>query len=103
MLLALLLGLSSAFRSSLRRAVARSLVLGDMRIQLYGTKNAFTTVRPHDVLLYELEQPMSEGQTQGIGIYRADNSIEPLCTYVICLYTRMRRLCLYWTALFECI
>ena len=96
LVVALQLLITGAFLARLGGRRTRLEQLKDMRIQIYGTKNAFTTVRPFDVVLYELEEPAEEDtdgegeelqkpskpkKMQRIGLYRADNTIAPLCTY----------------------
>jgi enamine deaminase RidA (YjgF/YER057c/UK114 family) len=51
--------------------------LAELRIQIQGTRNAHTTLRNNDVVLYKLDPPM-EQCVRGIGVYQADKSIAPL-------------------------
>jgi enamine deaminase RidA (YjgF/YER057c/UK114 family) len=60
-----------------RRALIPRKLLAELRIQIHGTKNAHTTLRNHDVVLYKLDPPVEEC-VRGIGVYQADQTILPL-------------------------
>ena len=52
----------------------------EMRLLIHGTKNAYTTIRSGDVVIYELEEPtLNRGCTKRIGLYNNDGDVEPLC------------------------
>lgn len=53
---------------------------GEMRILIHGTTNAYTTLRPYDLILYELEIKV-KGKERGIGVYTPESDILPLCNY----------------------
>lgn len=57
-----------------------SSLFAEMRILIHGTKNAWTTLRPYDLILYELEIKV-KGKERGLGVYMPDSSILPLCNY----------------------
>lgn len=56
-------------------------LFAEMRILIHGTKNAYTTVRPYDLILYELEIKV-KGKERGLGVYTPDGEILPLCNYI---------------------
>lgn len=65
------LGEKKAFTTSL---------FAEMRILIHGTKNAWTTLRPYDLILYGLEMKV-KGKERGLGVYTPDNEILPLCNH----------------------
>ena len=44
--------------------------LSSMRIKIHGTKNAFTTIRSNDIVLYQLENQI-DGLDKSIGLYKS--------------------------------
>mmetsp|Transcript_3843 Transcript_3843/g.3987 ORF Transcript_3843/g.3987 Transcript_3843/m.3987 type:complete len:375 (+) Transcript_3843:193-1317(+) len=56
-------------------------LFAEMRILIHGTKNAYTTLRPYDLILYELEIKV-KGKERGLGVYTPERDILPLCNYV---------------------
>lgn len=56
-------------------------IFAEMRILIHGTKNAWTTLRPYDLVLYELEIKV-KGKERGLGVYTPSHDILPLCNYV---------------------
>ena len=56
-------------------------LFAEMRILIHGTLNAWTTLRPYDLILYELEIKV-KGKERGIGVYTPDRDILPLCNYI---------------------
>lgn len=67
----------------------RKFSLHDMRIKIHGTKNAYTTLRNDDVVIYELEFPR-EGCSKQLGVYKSDGLVLPL--YCSSQETRLFRL-----------
>jgi len=53
---------------------------GDMRIKIQGTTNAYTTLRPLDVVLYGLD-PEVNGKSRALGVFKA-GEVAPLCNRV---------------------
>lgn len=64
-----------------RDSTSKTSVFAEMRILIHGTLNAWTTLRPYDLILYELEIKV-KGKERGIGVYTPDRDILPLCNYV---------------------
>ena len=60
------------------RSKRSGFVLHDFRLLIHGTKNAFTTVRPFDVLLYRLEEAV-DGATLGLAALLDNDRLLPLC------------------------
>lgn len=50
----------------------------ELRIQIQGTKNAFTTVRDGDVVSYTLTKPV-DGRSIRLGVLSSDGLLLPLC------------------------
>ena len=55
-------------------------LFAEMRILIHGTKNAWTTLRPYDLILYQLEIKV-KGKDRGLGVYTPEQEILPLCNY----------------------
>lgn len=78
---------SLRLRSSIVGASSRPCLMmaaGELRIQIQGTKNAFTNVRHRDILLYLLEKPIANGEfekTRGLAMYGSSGDLTPLCNY----------------------
>lgn len=54
----------------------------EMRIRIQGTKNAYTTLRPFDVVLYDLQKSIEDSvQLKRLGVYTVDREVLPLCSY----------------------
>ena len=51
-----------------------------MRIKIQGTTNAYTTLRPLDVVLYGLD-PVVDGKSRALGVFKA-GEVAPLCNRV---------------------
>ena len=66
--------------SLLQSEKSKTCLYGEMRILIHGTTNAYTTLRPYDLILYELEIKV-KGKDRGIGVYTPENDILPLCNY----------------------
>jgi 2-iminobutanoate/2-iminopropanoate deaminase len=52
-------------------------LFAEMRILLYGTKNAYTTLRSGDAVFYKLETPIEDKDT-AIGLFTKEGTIVPL-------------------------
>jgi 2-iminobutanoate/2-iminopropanoate deaminase len=50
----------------------------EMSILIQGTKNAYTTLRPYDVVLYKLNAPTDDGKDRALGAFTAKSEILPL-------------------------
>ncbi len=73
--------LSSAFHNNLfNQPRERELKLFAIQVKIYGTSNAYTTLRPYDVVIYELEEPI-EGKKEALGLYLGgvDEEMRLLC------------------------
>ena len=57
---------------------SRTQLYAELRILIHGTKNAYTTLRNHDVIIYQLTRSI-EGRTRALGVYKSDNTVMPLC------------------------
>jgi len=57
---------------------SRTQLYAELRILIHGTKNAYTTLRNHDVIIYQLTKSI-EGRTRALGVYKSDNTVMPLC------------------------
>lgn len=64
--------------TSLRKGLA---LAAELRIRMQGTKNAYTVLRDHDVVAYDLPTPIG-GKEVALGVYLNDR-ICPLCNQVI--------------------
>ena len=53
---------------------------GEMQIRIHGTKNAYTTLRPYDCVLYLMDNVIDE-KDRSLGVYTPTNEIVPLCNY----------------------
>lgn len=67
----------SAFRFNIMNPHS-SFALNDFKILIQGTKNAYTSVREYDVLLYKLEAPI-KGAPLALGALLSQGSLVPLC------------------------
>lgn len=67
-------------KSWVNNKVSSTALFGEMRILIHGTKNAWTTLRPYDLVLYELEIKV-KGKERGLGVYTPDREVLPLCNY----------------------
>eukprot|EP01041_Mallomonas_annulata_P005429 gene5429-10884_t len=56
------------------------IVNAEIRILIQGTKNAYTTIRPYDVILYGIETN-ADGQSSRLGVLTTDSLIRPLCSF----------------------
>jgi len=55
---------------------------GELRILIHGTKNAYTTLRPYDLVMYELPRAIGSC-TRALGVYSSEDSkVFPLCNHV---------------------
>lgn len=61
-----------------------------LKILIHGTKNAYTTVRTFDVVLYKLDSPIISmhpryltpiNQTKSLAVYSEDEDLIPLCNF----------------------
>ena len=52
---------------------------GEMQLLIQGTKNAYTTVRANDLIVYELDFPDNEDSPLGIGLYTNEGELLPMC------------------------
>ena len=52
---------------------------GEMQLLIQGTKNAYTTIRKNDLVVYELLDPESDDAPYGIGLYTGDGQLFPMC------------------------
>lgn len=57
-----------------------SALSADLQLRIQGTKNAYTTVLPGDVVSFQLEDTTLDGKTKGLGAFSADGVILPLCS-----------------------
>jgi 2-iminobutanoate/2-iminopropanoate deaminase len=71
---------SHIVKSWVNNKVSSTALFGEMRILIHGTKNAWTTLRPYDLVLYELEIKV-KGKERGLGVYTPDREVLPLCNY----------------------
>lgn len=67
-------------KSWVNNKISSTALFGEMRILIHGTKNAWTTLRPYDLVLYELEIKV-KGKERGLGVYTPDREVLPLCNY----------------------
>ena len=51
-----------------------------MQIRIHGTKNAYTTLRPYDCVLYLMDNKIDE-KDRSLGVYTSSNEIVPLCSH----------------------
>jgi 2-iminobutanoate/2-iminopropanoate deaminase len=71
---------SHIVKSWVNNKISSTALFGEMRILIHGTKNAWTTLRPYDLVLYELEIKV-KGKERGLGVYTPDREVLPLCNY----------------------
>lgn len=67
--------LQPALQSLLRASSSSSSSSSEFRLLIQGTKNAYTTIRTNDVLLY-----INSNGNSGLGVYK-ESKILPLCNY----------------------
>ena len=58
----------------------QKLQLSAIQVKIYGTSNAYTTLRPYDVVVYELENPV-DGKEEALALYLggANEEMRLLC------------------------
>jgi 2-iminobutanoate/2-iminopropanoate deaminase len=71
---------SHIVKSWVNNKISSTALFGEMRILIHGTKNAWTTLRPYDLVLYELEIKV-KGKERGLGVYTPDREVLPLCNH----------------------
>lgn len=72
-----------ASTSSLRLHMSSS--SREIKILIHGTKNAYTTIRKNDIILYKLDpstqDPNNNEQSKGLGVFLDNDVLFPLCNY----------------------
>ena len=58
----------------------------EIKILIQGTKNAYTTIRKNDIILYKLDPTEcnnndNKQQSKGLGVLLDDDVLFPLCNY----------------------
>ncbi len=57
----------------------------EIKILIQGTKNAYTTIRKNDVILYKLDNTIQDTndnkQSKGLGVFLDNDVLFPLCNY----------------------
>jgi 2-iminobutanoate/2-iminopropanoate deaminase len=69
-----------AMKSLVRKGTISTSLFAEMQILIHGTKNAWTTIRPYDLVLYKLEMKV-KGKERGLGVYTPERDILPLCNH----------------------
>ena len=69
-----------AMKSFVRKGTFSTSLFAEMQILIHGTKNAWTTIRPYDLVLYKLEMKV-KGKERGLGVYTPERDILPLCNH----------------------
>ena len=72
--------LMHATKSSVSKGTFSTSLFAEMQILIHGTKNAYTTIRPYDLVLYKLEMKV-KGKERGLGVYTPERDILPLCNH----------------------
>ena len=67
-------------KPTLGKGTFSTFLFAEMQILIHGTKNAWTTIRPYDLVLYRLEMKV-KGKERGLGVYTPERDILPLCNH----------------------
>ena len=63
-------------KPTLGKGTFSTFLFAEMQILIHGTKNAWTTIRPYDLVLYRLEMKV-KGKERGLGVYTPERDILP--------------------------
>ncbi|MEY2798422.1 MAG: ribonuclease [Actinomycetota bacterium] len=56
-------------------------IQAEMRILIHGTKNAYTTIRPNDVVFYKALGELNDISQLRLGVLTSDMTVRPLCQF----------------------